>query len=155
MHKNSTNKEALTRWDALKEIMECYELRNAIGSAWPLYLYTIFHGDHKKMELVTSYPELHQKLREAIPTLKKWKERLVKQKVAVSIQGSHQWTMRLLPPYDLPLTCLKTDHVEMLIKTDNKTQKLMKKMFSSENAGLLPLIAELTHKVERLEQSNK
>lgn len=148
-------KKPETRWEALKEIMDRQEYRNAIGFAWPLYFYAIFNGHYDKKQLITSYPELHKKMNEPISTIKRWKERLVEQRVALSAQGSHQWTLTLLPPYDTPLTCLKTDHTEIVLKSDDRTKKLMKKMFSSENMGLLPLIAELTHKVERLEQSNK
>jgi len=144
-------KEKPTRWEALKEIIDSNERRGSIGSAWPLYFYAVFHGDRER-QFVTSYPELSEKLGVPIPTIKSWKELLIENKVANSIQGKHQWTLKLLPPYDTPLTCLKTDYTELMIKTDNETQKLMKRMFSSDSMSLLPIIAELAHKVELLEQ---
>jgi len=141
-----------TRWEALKEIMDNRRCREAIAFAWPLYFYTIFHGDRQN-RLVTSYPELERKLNAPPSTIKRWKERLVEREVAESIQGNHQWTLRLLPPFDSPLSCLKTDHTEILIKSDETMKKMMKRLFSSDSVSLMPLIAELVQKVERLEQT--
>ena len=144
--------ESQTRWEALKELLEDTACRDAISYAWPLYFYIVFHGDRKN-HLITNFPSLQKALGIPIPTLKRWKERLMEAKVAQSVAGNHQWTLRLLPPYDTPLTCIKTDHAELLIKSDDKTKNLIKKMFASDSISLLPLIAELSHKVERLEQA--
>ena len=151
MEKGNEHDETLTRWEALREIIDSNQCRDAIAAAWPLYFYALFHGDRDK-QLVTSYPELNEKLGAPIPTIKRWKEYLIEKKVANAVQGKHRWTLKLLPPYDTPLTCLKSDYTEIMIKSDNETQKLMKRMFSSDSMSLLPLIAELAHKVERLEQ---
>lgn len=144
--------EGQTRWEALKEVLEDVACRDAISFAWPLYFYIVFHGDRQNY-LVTNFPSLQKELHVPIPTLKRWKDRLMESKVAQSIAGNHQWTLRLLPPYDTPLTCIKTDQAELLIKSDDKTKSLIRKMFSGDSVGLLPLIAELSHKVERLEQA--
>lgn len=145
-------KKSETRWEALQEVIDNMKCREAIAFAWPLYFYAVFHGD-KRNRLVTNYPTLEKEINEPSSTIKRWKERLVEKQVAESIQGNHQWTLKLLPPFDTPLTCLKTDHTEILLKSDDAMKKLMKKMFSSESVSLLPLIAELVHKVERLEQT--
>ncbi len=143
-------KEPETRWDALKEIINTTECREAIAHAWPLYFYAIFQGDQTN-RLVTSYPELEEKLKVGGSTIKTWKQRLVEKKVATSTQGNHGWTLKLLTPYDTPLICLKTDYTEIVLRSDDSTKKLMKRMFSSDSMSLLPLIAELAHKVELME----
>ncbi len=140
-----------TRWDALQEIIDTSECREAIAHAWPLYFHAIFHGDQDN-RLVTSYPELEGKLKVGASTIKTWKQRLIEKRVATSTQGNHGWTLKLLAPYDTPLTCLKTDYTEIVLRSDDSTKKLMKKMFSSDSLSLLPLIAELAHKVETLER---
>lgn len=141
-----------TRWEALKEILDQMECREAIAHAWPLYFYVVFNGDRSN-RLVTSYPELVCRLKVPASTIRKWKDRLIEQKVAISVQGRYGWTVSLLPPYDTPLTCLKSDYTEIVFKSDDQMKKLMKKMFSSESMSLLPLIAEMAHKIDRIEQA--
>ena len=140
-----------TRWDALKEIIDTTECREAIAHAWPLYFYAVFNGDQNN-RLMTSYPELEEKMKVGSSTIKTWKQRLIEKRVATSTQGNHGWTLKLLAPYDTPLTCLKTDYTEIVLRSDDSTKKLMKRMFSSDSLSLLPLIAELAHKVETIER---
>lgn len=141
-----------TRWEALKEIIGDMKCRNAIAHAWPFYFYLIFQGD-KSNKITTSYPEMARRLGVPLSTIKKWKERLIEQNIGTSVQGKHGWSITLAPPFDTPLTCLKSDYTEIVLKSDDPTKKLMKKMFSSDSLSLLPLIAELAHKVERMEQT--
>jgi hypothetical protein len=144
----------MTRWEALREILNSKEHRRAIGSAWPLYFYLIFETD-KSNRLITSYFELKEKLGESTATIKKWKERLIREKVVEGKAGRHNMVIKVLPPYDTPLSCWKTDITEIEIKSDPETKKLLTRLFSSNNTSLLPLIAELAHRIEVLEKQTK
>ena len=85
-------------------------------------------------------------------TIKKWKERLLEQGVIKCETGKYSFTLIVLPPYDITLTCVKTDMTEIQLKSDPETKKLLKKMFSSDSFSLLPMIADLAYKIELLEK---
>ncbi len=141
----------MTRWEALKEIFSSNDCQNKIGCAWRLYFYLIFNGDEKN-KFVTNYPELKRELGAPEVTIKKWKERLIEMGIIKCITGKYRVTLILLPPYDTPLTCLKTDMTEIQLKSDPATKKLLTKLFSTNNFSLLPMIADLAYKIELLEK---
>lgn len=141
----------MTRWESLREIFNIKDCQNKIGCAWRLYFYLIFNGSDKN-KFVTSYPELKREIGAPGVTIKKWKERLIEEKIVKCITGKYRITLILLPPYDTPLTCVKTDMTEIQLKSDPATKKLLTKIFSSNNFSLLPMIADLAYKIELIEK---
>jgi len=141
----------MTRWDALKDILNSPKRQDNIGPAWRLYLFLIFKGSDKN-RFVTSYRELEKELGAPVATIKKWKERLLEQGVIKCETGKYSFTLTILPPYDIPLTCVKTDITEIQLKSDPETKKLITKLFSTNNFSILPMIADLAYKIELLEK---
>lgn len=144
------NQEKPTRWDALKSILLSSEKRKAIGSAWPLYFYLIFHLDSKN-EFQTSLRDLAKDLEENQNTVKRWKEQLIRARVISNRQTKHGIILSLLPPYDSPATALKDDVVELKLRSDPKTRNMLKMALGSNYMVLLPILADLAQRVERLE----
>lgn len=128
-----------------------YERGEHIGSAWRLYFFLISKGSEKN-RFVTNYHDLEKALGAPIPTIKKWKERLLEHEVVKCETGKYNFTLIVLPPYDITLTCVKTDMTEIQLKSDPETKKLLKKIFSPDNYSLLPMFAKLVCKVELLEK---
>ena len=143
-------KDTPTRWDALKNVMFYRERREAIGSAWQLYLYLAFQGDPRN-RFVTNYPKLAEDLGEPMGTIKKWKERLILEKVIASEKTKHGFVISLLPPYDTPVTAMKDDVVDLRLRSDSKTRNIIKMALGSDSGALLTIIADLARKVEALE----
>jgi hypothetical protein len=141
----------MTRWEALIEILNSTERQDRIGSAWRLYFHLISKGSEKN-RFVTNYHELEKALAAPVATIKKWKERLLEQGVAKCETGKYSFTLILLPPYDITLTCVKTDMTEIQLKSDPETKKLITKLFSTNNLSVLPMIADLAYKLELLEK---
>lgn len=143
-----------TRWDVLKSILLSAEKRNAIGHAWSLYFYLVYHLDSKN-ELRIGMGELSRALEKPPPTVKQWKEHLIRMKVISSRQAKHSVVLSLLPPYDSPATALKDDVVELKLRSDPKTRNMLKMALGSNYMVLLPIIADLAQRVERLEGNSK
>lgn len=147
------NQEKPTRWDALKAILLSQEKRSSIGSAWSLYFYFIFHMDSKN-EFVTSLMEIAENMEVSPDTVKKWKEKLIGAGVLSSRKVKHGVALSLLPPYDSPATALKDDIVELRLRSDVKTRNMLKMALGADYLVLLPILADLAQRVERLEKIN-
>ena len=141
----------LTRWNLLQELMISKETRNAIGKAWPLFLFLIFNTD-KSNKFITNYMELKEKLHESPNTIKNWREYLVKNKVVEVFKGSASISFIFLPPYDSVVTCEQDDWAGIKIKSDPHIKKILDKVSKHDNMSLLPLIVELYTKLEKLEK---
>lgn len=142
-----------TRWDALRSILLASERRKAIGAAWPLYFHLVFRLDYRN-QLVTNSGELTEELKEKSGTIKKWKERLVRRQVVSNKKVKHGVALSLLPPYDSPATALKDDIVELRLRSDVKTRNMLKMALGADYLVLLPILADLAQRVERLEKIN-
>ena len=99
--------------------------------------------------------ELSKKLGQRPPTVKRWKEHLVRTRIISNRQTKHGVILRLLPPYDSPATALKDDVVELKLRSDPKTRNMLKMALGSNYMVLLPIIADLAQRVERLEGNPK
>ena len=143
----------MTRWNLLHEITVVRENREAVGKAWPLFLFLIFNTG-KSNRFVTTYAELKEKMNESPNTLKNWREGLVKNKVVQVIRGRASMTFVFLSPYDSLITCEQDDWAAVRIKTDPKVKRVLDKLSSHDNMSLLPLIVELSAKVHKLEKAS-
>jgi len=141
----------MTRWDVLKELILSEKERKAIGKAWPLFFFLVLNCN-KSNKFITSYPELKEKLNESPSTIKKWREHLVDHQVIRVINGRLSMTLSLLPPYESLVTCERDDITQVKMKSDPATRRLLDKLSSYNNMSLLPLIAELTSKIDSLEK---
>jgi hypothetical protein len=141
----------MTRWDLLKDLMLSKERRDAIGKAWPLFFFLTFNMK-KENKLVTTYPELKEKLNESPNTIKHWRDHLVKSKVVQVYKGSASLSFVFLPPYDSFVTCEQVDVAEIKRVGDPTTKRLLDKVAGYNNMSLLPIVAELTAKIDRLEK---
>ena len=145
------HQEKPTRWDALKSILLSPDKRKAIGSAWSLYFYLIFRLDSDN-QFVTNFAELAGDLSEKPETVKKWKEKLVRGGVISSRKVKHGVALSLFPPYDSPATALKDDIVELRLRSDVKTRNMLKMALGADYLVLLPILADLAQRIERLEK---
>ena len=59
----------------------------------------------------------------------------------------------LLSPYDSLVTCEQDGWAAVRIKTDPKVKRVLDKLSSRDNMSLLPLIVELSAKVNKLEKA--
>jgi len=141
----------MTRWDVLKKLVLSSIERRAIGKAWPLFFFLVLNGN-KSNKFITSYPELKEKLKESPSTIKKWKEHLIKHRVIKATNGRLSMTISLLPPYDSIVTCELDDITEVKMKSDPATKRLLNKLSSYNNMSLLPVVAELSSKLDTLER---
>lgn len=57
-----------------------------------------------------------------------------------------------LSPYDSLVTCEQDDWADAKIKSDPKVKRVLDKITDSDNMSLLPLIVELSAKIDKLEQ---
>ena len=96
--------------------------------------------------------ELKDKLKESQHTIKKWRDHLVEQNVVNVINGRLSMTLSFISPYDSLVTCMADDMTQIKLKSDPKTKQLMDKLSSYNNMSLLPLVAELSSKLEVLEK---
>ena len=129
------------------------DTREAIGKAWPLFLFLIFNTGRSN-RFVTTYAELKEKMNESPNTLKNWREHLVKNKVVQVVRGRSSMTFTFLSPYDFLITCEQDDWAAVRIKTDPKVKRVLDKLSSHDNMSLLPLIVELSAKVHKLERAS-
>ena len=136
----------MTRWDMLRDVIMSHETRKAIGKAWPLFFFVAFNAN-KSNKCITSYPELQETLKENPHTIKQWRDCLVEHKVLKVIRGRSSMTMNLLSPYDSLVTCEQDDVTQVKMKSDPETRKLLEKLSSYNNMSLLPVVAELSAKV--------
>ena len=67
-------------------------------------------------------------------------------------KGKASMTFIFLPPYDSLVTCEQDDWAAIRIKTDPKVKRVLDKLSSHDNMSLLPLIVELSAKVNKLEK---
>ena len=141
----------MTRWDVLKDVLLSRDLRKSIGKAWPLFFYLAFNVKDSN-KFITSYPELKDKLKESQHNNKKWRDHLVEQNVVNVINGRLSMTLSFISPYDSLVTCMADDMTQIKLKSDPKTKQLMDKLSSYNNMSLLPLVAELSSKLEVLEK---
>src|ERR1700722_3580734 len=141
----------MTRWNLLHDITIVKENREAIGKAWPLFLFLIFNTGRAN-KFITTYAELKEKMNESPNTLKNWREHLAKNKVVQVIKGRSSMSFVFLQPYDSLITCEQDDWAAVRIKTDPKVKRVLDKLSSHDNMSLLPVIVELAAKVDRLEK---
>ena len=143
----------MTRWNLLHDITMAKDTREAIGKAWPLFLFLIFNTGRSN-RFVTTYAELKEKMNESPNTLKNWREHLVKNKVVQVVRGRSLMTFTFLSPYDSLITCEQDDWAAVRIKTDPKVKRVLDKLSNHDNMSLLPLIVELSAKVHKLERAS-
>lgn len=141
----------MTRWDMLRSLLLSHDKRKHIGKAWPLFFYLAFNIQTTN-KLITSYPELKENLNESQSTIKKWRDYLVEQRVLNVLNGRLSMTLSFIPPYDSLVTCMADDMTQIKLNSDPATQKLMDKLSSYNNMSLLPLVAELSSKLDSLEK---
>jgi hypothetical protein len=141
----------MTRWTLLSEIISLRDNRKAIGKAWPLFHYLIYHMD-KDNKLITSYAELSKNLNESVNTLKTWREHLVKNKVIRVIKGSISMTIVILPPYDSLVTCEQTDEAQIRMVGDPTIKKVLDQFSVNGNMNLIPVIADLSRSIEEIKR---
>ena len=141
----------MTRWDVLKNLLLTHDARKAIGKAWPLFFFVVYHGNRSN-KCVTSYPELHEVLNESPHTIKMWRDQLVERKVIKTIRGRSSMTLQLLSPYDSIVTCEQDDVAQIKMNGDPATRRLLDKVSTFNNMSLLPLVAELSMKLDKLEK---
>lgn len=141
----------MTRWDILGKLMLSYETRKAVGKAWPLFLYVIFKTN-KSNKLATSYDDLKDVLRESPNTIKWWRDYLEKTKVLKVVRGRMVMTLTLLSPYDSLAICEQDDIAQIKLKSDPSTRNLIDKLSSYGNMSLLPVVAELAAKLDKIEK---
>jgi len=141
----------MTRWDLLEKLMMSKEARNAIGKAWPLFFFIVFHTS-KSNKLITSYAKIKTGLNDSQSTIQKWKEYLIKNKIISSINGKLSMTITLLPPYDSLVTCEQDDTTVLRLSSDPSTKRILEKIAIYGNMSLLPIVAELSAKIEKLEK---
>ena len=125
--------------------------REAIGKAWLLFFFLVFHSNRSN-KYMTNYAELAEKLKESPNTIKHWKGQLVVNKVIRVLKGKYSMTFIFLPPYDSLVTCEQDDWVGARLKSDPKVRKVLDKITENDNMSLLPLIVELSTKIDKLEQ---
>ncbi len=140
----------MTRWDLLKDLMLSKERRDTIGKAWPLFLFLIFYSNRSN-KYITSYVELKERLNESPNTIKHWRDQLVDHKVVKVFKGKGSMSFTFLSPYDSLVTCEQDDWAGARIKSDPKTKRVLDKLSAHDNMSLLPLIVELSAKVNKLE----
>ena len=141
----------MTRWNLLEELMMSKATREAVGKAWPLFIFLIFQTN-KSNKFITNYAELKAKLNESPNTIKTWREHLVTTDVVKVFKGSPSMSFILLPPYDSLVTCEQDDWAAVRIKSDPKIKRILDKLSSHDNMSLLPLIVELSAKIDKLEK---
>ena len=141
-----------TRWDILKDVLiSQHDTREAIGKAWPLFFFLVFNMK-KENKFITTYPELKERLNESPHTIKNWRDYLVEHKVVQVFKGSTSMSFVLLAPYDSLVTCEQDDITQVKLTGDPATKRLLDKLSSYNNMSLLPVIAELTAKIDSLEK---
>ena len=141
----------MTRWDLLKNLTMSKDDRDAIGKAWPLFCFLIFHSNSSN-KYITNYAELREKLKENVNTIKNWRDYLVKNKVVQVYKGSASMSFVFLAPYDSLVTCEQDDVHQIKMVGDPVTKRLLDKMSGYNNMSLLPIIAELTAKMDSIEK---
>jgi len=141
----------MTRWNLLHDITMAKETREAIGKAWLLFLFLAFNMK-KTNKFITNYAELKEKLGESPNTIKNWRDHLVQNKVVQVFKGNGSMSFVLLSPYDSLVTCEQDDWAAVRIKTDANVKRVLDKLSSRDNMSLLPVIVELSAKVNKLEK---
>ena len=141
----------MTGWDLLKDLMLSKERRTAIGKAWPLFLFIVFHAN-KTNKFGTSYENMKHMLNESPSTIKKWRDQLVKQKVINVIPGKLSMKIELLAPYDVLVTCEQDDTTQLRMSPDLATKRVLEKVSAYGNMSLLPIVAELAAKLDKIEK---
>ena len=101
---------------------------------------------------MTSYDDLKRTLEESPNTIKWWRDVLEKAKVLRVVRGRMAMTLTLLPPYDSLATCEQDDIVQVKLKSDPFTRSLIDKLSSYGNMSLLPVVAELAAKLDKMER---
>lgn len=141
----------MTRWDLLRNLLLDHDARRAIGHAWPLFFFVVFNSN-KDNKCITSYPELHEVLIESPNTIKFWRDCLVRQNVVKVTRGRSSMTLQLLSPYDSIVTCIQDDMTQIKLNSDPAIKKMLDKVSAYGNMSLLPLVAELSTKLDKLEK---
>jgi hypothetical protein len=141
----------MTRWNLLSDILSHPEKRDAIGKAWPLFFLLIFNMI-KENKYISTYVELKEKLKENPHTIKAWRDHLVKHKVVQVLRGKTTMTFIFLSPYDSLVTCEQNDEAQIKMVGDPATKHLLDKLSAYGNLSLLPVIAEITTKLENIEK---
>lgn len=141
----------MTRWDMLRSLLLSHDKRKHIGKAWPLFFFLAFSVKSSN-KLVTSYPELKEKLSESQSTIKKWRDHLAEEHVIDVVNGRLSMTLSFISPYDALVTCMADDMTQIKLKSDPKTKQMMEKLSAYNNMSLLPLVAELSSKLDILEK---
>jgi hypothetical protein len=95
---------------------------------------------------------MKKELNDSQSTIQKWREYLVKNKVISSINGKLSMTLSLLPPYDSLVTCEQDDTTEFRMSSDPAMKRIIDKVAAYGNMSLLPIVAELSAKIDKLEK---
>jgi len=141
----------MTRWNILKDLVMSYELRHKIGKSWPLFFFVVYNSN-KSNKCITSYSELTEQLGENQHTIKQWRDHLAENKVVEVKNGRSSMTIILLSPYDGIVTCEQDDIAQVKMKSDPATKKIIDQLSGYNNMSLLPMIAELSSKIDRIEK---
>ena len=104
----------MTRWNLLQDITMAKDTREAIGKAWPLFLFLAFNM-MRANKFITNYAELKEKLNVSPNTLKDWRDHLVQNKVVQVFKGNG------------------SNGSEMLIRTSRKNSETI--MVSVKDSG--------------------
>ena len=107
---------------------------------------------NKDNKFITTYAELREKLKENPHSIKAWRDHLVKSKVVEVLRGKTTMTFVLLSPYDSLVTCEQNDEAQIKMVGDPATKHLLDKLSAYGNLSLLPVIAEMTAKLENIEK---
>lgn len=141
----------MTRWDLLKDLLMSCDTRRAIGKAWPLFFFLIFHMGRSN-GLKVSYFELKSKMGESPNTIKNWRDHLVKNRVVKVAKGKTSMTFSVLSPFDSLVTCVEDDLTKVKAKSDPVTRRILDMLSNDKNNSLFPVIVELASKIDKLEK---
>jgi len=141
----------MTRWNLLSNLLLQAENIKAIGKAWPLFFFVVFNMD-KTNKFCTNYPELKERMGASPNTIKDWRDHLVKNQVAKVFKGNGSMSFVLQSPYDSLVTCEQDDIAQVKMVGDPATKRILDKISGVGNMTLLPIIAEMSAKLEDIQR---
>lgn len=141
----------MTRWNLLSNLLLQAENIKAIGKAWPLFFFVVFNMD-KTNKFCTNYPELTERMGASPNTIKDWRDHLVKNQVAKVFKGNGSMSFVLQSPYDSLVTCEQDDIAQVKMVGDPATKRILDKISGVGNMTLLPIIAEMSAKLEDIQR---
>lgn len=138
-----------TRWNFLAKLLLQAEHVKAIGKAWPLFFFLVFHMD-KSNKYCTNYPELKEEMGASPNTIKDWRDHLVEHEVVKVHKGNGSMSFVLQSPYDSLVTCEQDDIAQLKMVGDPAIKRVLDRISGAGNMSLLPVIAEMSVKLENL-----